>query len=117
METTGARSRVTSGEDYKVTLYFPVLDAMIQEFQNRFENKNLELMKGIQCCHPESPHFLEINHLMHLVTLYNLNEQSLSMECTIAKRTLKNKEINTINEVLLELLPLREAFPELVKLL
>ena len=54
---------------------------------------------------------------MHLVTLYNLNEQSLSMECTIAKRTLKNKEINSINEVLLELLPLREAFPELVKLL
>ena len=32
METTGNRSMSTSGEDYKVSLYFPVLDAMIQEF-------------------------------------------------------------------------------------
>lgn len=117
METTGNRSMTTSGEDYKVSLYFPVLDAMIQEFRSRFDNKNLEIMKSIQSCHPESPHFLEVNHLMTLVKLYNLNEQSLSMECPIAKRTLKNKTMKKINDVLLELLPLREAFPELVKLL
>lgn len=115
METTGNRSMTTIGEDYKVSLYFPVLDAMIQEFRSRFDNKNLELMKSIQSCHPES--FLEVNHLMTLVKLYNLNEQSLSMECPIAKRTLKNKTMKKINDVLLELLPLREAFPELVKLL
>ena len=39
------------------------------------------------------------------------------MECVIAKRTLKNKEITTINDVLLEIIPLHEAFPALVKLL
>ena len=117
METTGVRSRILNGDNYKVTLYFPVLDTMILEFQNRFENKNLELMKGTQSCHPDSPHFLEISHLMPLVTMYNLNEQSLSMECTIAKRTFKDKEMNTINDVLLEVLPLKDAFPELVRLL
>ena len=117
MESTGTRSIVTSGEDYKVTLYFPILDAIIKEFNNRFENKNLELMKAIQSCHPESPHFLEINHLIPLVTLYKLNKESLTTECIIAKRTLQNKEISTINDVLSEVLPLREAFPELLKLL
>ena len=39
------------------------------------------------------------------------------MECTIAKRTFKNKEMNTINDTLSELLPLKDAFPELVRLL
>ena len=39
METTGTRRAVSSVEDYKVTLYFPVLDAMIIEFQSRFEKK------------------------------------------------------------------------------
>ena len=116
METTGNRNMTTSGKDYKVSLYFPVLDAMIEEFRSRFDNKNLELMKSIQSRHQESPHFLEVNHLMTLVKVYNLNEQSLSMECAIAKRTLKYKTMK-INDVLLELLPLREAFPELVKLL
>ena len=75
METTGARSRIVSGNDYKITLYFPVLDAMILKFKNRFENKNLELMKGIYSYHPNSPHFLEISHLMRLVTIHHLNEQ------------------------------------------
>ena len=74
METTGAKSKIVSGNDYKITLYFPVLDAMILEFKNRFETKNLELMKGIQSCHPNSPHFLEISHLMPLVKMYHLNE-------------------------------------------
>ena len=38
------------------------------------------------------------------------------MECIIAKRTFKDKEINRINDVLLEVLPLKDAFPELVRL-
>ena len=118
METAGSRSIVTSSEEYKNSLYFPnSLDAMIKEYNNRFEDKNLELMKAIQCRHPASPHFLAIDHLTPLVTLYKLNKEYLSMECIITKRTLKNKEITTINDVLLEVLPLKDAFPELLKLL
>jgi len=39
------------------------------------------------------------------------------MECVIVKRTLKDKEITTIIDVLLEIIPLWEAFPVLAKLL
>ena len=74
-------------------------------------------MRAFQCCVPESPHFLEIDHLLPAVAFYKLNKDSLSMECVIAKRTLKDKDITTINDVLLEIVPLREAFPVLVKLL
>ena len=49
--------------------------------------------------------------------MYKLNKESLTTECIIAKRTLQNEEISTINDVLSEVLPLREAFPELLKLL
>ena len=38
------------------------------------------------------------------------------METKLAKRTLDNKDLNSINDVLLSLLPLSEAFPNLVKL-
>ena len=90
---------------------------MITELQKRFDSKTLELMRAFQCCVPESPHFLEIDHLLPAVTFYKLNKDSLSMECVIAKRTLKDKSITTINDVLLEIVPLQEAFPVLVKLL
>ena len=39
------------------------------------------------------------------------------MECVIAKRTLKDKEINSINDVLLEIIPLQQVFSVLTKLL
>lgn len=120
MESTGTRNTVdntNNSQNLKVLLYYPVLDAMITELQKRFDSKNLELMRAFQCCVPESPHFLEIDHLLPVVAFYKLNKDSLSMECVIAKRTLKDKNITTINDVLLEIVPLREAFPVLVKLL
>ena len=39
------------------------------------------------------------------------------MECTLAKRTLQNKEMESINDALWEVYLLKEAFPTLVKLL
>ena len=39
------------------------------------------------------------------------------MECAIAKRILRDRDITTINDVLLEMMQLQEAFPVLVKLL
>ena len=74
-------------------------------------------MKAIQCCHPESPNFLEVEHLMPLITGYHLDRESLTVECTLAKRALKDKELESVNEVILEILPLRDVFPELFKLL
>ena len=69
---------------------------MISELQKRFDSKNLELMRAFQCCIPESPHFLEIDHLLPAVAVYQLNKDSLSMECVIAKRTLKDKDITLL---------------------
>ena len=39
------------------------------------------------------------------------------MECTLAKCTMANKELKTINEIILELAPLKSAFPNFVKLM
>ena len=38
LESTGSREMATN-EDYKTSLYFPVLDAMISELHSRFEDK------------------------------------------------------------------------------
>ena len=48
METTGSRETSTSSERLKVSVYFPILDAMLSELNRRFADKNLEYMKAIQ---------------------------------------------------------------------
>ena len=114
METIGS---CDSSQSMKVSLYFPILDAVIAEMQRRFDSKNLELMKGFQCCVPDSPRFLYIDQLLPVTELYQLNKESLVMECTIAKQLLKEKGLLSINDVLLEIVPMKEAFPVLISLL
>ena len=58
LESTGSRETMTTSEQFKISLYFPILDAMLSELQRRFADKNLQLMRAIQSCTPKSPHFL-----------------------------------------------------------
>ena len=116
LDTTGSRDMLGS-EHFKVSVYFPILDAFLSELQHRFTNKNLTHMRAIQSCSPKSLNFLEPNNLLPLADSYGLDMTSLSMECSLAKRTLRGKDFDCISEVLLEVTPLRAAFPTLVKLL
>ena len=88
LESTGSREM----DDYKISLYFPVLDAMISELCSRFEDKNVQIMRAIQCCNPNSMHFLDADSLAPLIEIYNLSKDSPSAECLMAKRTLNGKQ-------------------------
>ena len=117
LETTGSREIATTNEDYKISLYFPVLDAMISELHSRFEDKNVQIMRAIQCCNPNSTHFLDVDFLVPLIEAYDLSKESLSAECLIAKRMLNGKDACSISDVLKEIIPLNIAFPTLIKVL
>ncbi len=102
-------------EQLKVTLFIPVLDAMLSEVERRFSDKNILHMRAIQACVPGSPHFLEANHIAPLANSYGLDQSALPMECSLAKHTLNGKDLNEVIHVLRELSPLATAFPVLVK--
>ena len=117
LETTGTRQVSSSTEDFKVNFYYPVLDAFLSELGRRFDDKNTELMRAIQACHPGSKDFLCPLALKPLISSYNICEEVVTMEAILAKRSLEKKRLETINDVLLSLLPLTEAYPNLVKLI
>ena len=117
METIGSRDGFMTSEHLKVSVYFPILDAMLSELDRRFAEKNLEHMRSIQVCSPRSPNFLRPNSIRTLAESYGLDMGSLSVECSLAKPTLLGKDMHSIADVLLELSSLRIAFPLLTKLL
>ena len=82
---------ISTSEHFKVSVYFPILDAFISELQHRFTDKNLTQMRAIQSCSPKSPNFLKPNNLLPLADSYGLDMTSLSMECSLAKHTLRGK--------------------------
>ena len=116
-ETTGSRQVLSSSEDLKINFYFPVLDAFLSEFSRRFDDKNAALMRAIQACNPGSKDFLSRSTLKPLFSSYNICEKVVTMEATLAKWSLEKKRLDSTNDVLLSLLPLTEAYPNLVRLI
>ena len=114
--STGSRSAGTQ-LDYKVSLYYPILDCFLAELKQRFTDKNREIMKAIHACQPSSSKFLDMTELQPIVDTYSLNHDYLISETMIAKRVLKDKQLEDISDVVIELVPLKEAFPCLLELL
>ena len=54
LETTGIREPQSSSQEYKRAFYFPVLDAFIAELGRCFDEKNMDIMRTIQACDPNS---------------------------------------------------------------
>ena len=70
LESTGSRSSLSTSDEYKISLFFPVLDAFLAELRRHFDEKNIEIMRSIQACHPKDQHFLDPVHLKPLVEAY-----------------------------------------------
>ena len=50
LETTGMKQPMSCSHDYKVSIYYPVLNAFLAEISRRFDDKNIDIMRGIQAC-------------------------------------------------------------------
>ena len=114
-KTIGSRDILSYDQQYKVNLYY-LLDAVISEMKLCFNKNNLDMMKAISSFNPHSETFLNASSLKLLAITYNLDYESLSMEVTLAKRTLANCQIENVHDVFIELYPLKSAFPNLFKL-
>ncbi len=102
---------------YKRAIYYPVLDAFLSEMSRRFDEKNVNIMQAIQACNPHSTNFFSSSALLPLIEAYDLDEDAIEMEAKLARKTLGKKDnVNTIINVISSLIPLKDAFPELLQL-
>ncbi len=117
LETTGARHHLSTSDDYNRAIYYPVLDAFLSEMSRRFDEKNVNIMQAIQACNPHSMNFFSSSALLPLIEAYDLDEDAIEMEAKLARKTLGKKDnVNTIIDVISSLIPLKDAFPELLQL-
>ena len=104
---------MSSSEEFKRELYFPVVDAFLSELRRRFDDKNMDVMHGIQACNPHSKDFLSLSALMPLAEMYSFDKEVLEV---LVKRTLETKELERVGDVFLALISLKAAFPDFTKL-
>ena len=80
MESTGARTSLSTSADYKTNLYFPILDIVITEMKTSCASTNLGIMKSIQAYSPQCDSFLDSSCLMPLIEHYHLDSASVERE-------------------------------------
>lgn len=71
-------------EHFKVTLYYAVLDMFISELKRRINPKNLQIMRAVQACNPESSNFLQSDDLSALTETYGIDADAVSVEAHLA---------------------------------
>lgn len=79
----GSREEASGLDNFRTKLYFPCLDRMISELDNRFSSVSEEIVKGIQACNPLSGNFLNVNDIEALATHYKV--KVLAEEVLVAK--------------------------------
>lgn len=62
------------------------------ELNQRFSERNVEIIRAIHACSPQCAQFLESAQLQPLVHCYNLDCESLKMESVLAKHTLAKRQ-------------------------
>ena len=67
METTGVREHNSTYDQLKTSLYLPIIDCMLFELNQRFTSHNLDIMRAIQSCYPQSSSFLDPQKLVSII--------------------------------------------------
>ena len=92
--TTGRRQVLHTKDDFRTSLFIPVLDRMSSELQRRFAEDTCSIYQGVSALHPESKQFLDEEKISAMATHYQVDLPDLSAELLTAKRLLQRKKIS-----------------------
>ncbi|CAF1489142.1 unnamed protein product [Adineta ricciae] len=115
--TVGHRDLQKSEDDYRTTLYYPIIDSTLLKLNDRFFDDNILILNGISALCPESDSFLHLESIHPLATQMNVDFPTLCNEIQVLKPMLKDKTMNNIVDLYTEILPLKSAFSQLTTLL
>ncbi|CAF1525076.1 unnamed protein product [Adineta ricciae] len=109
--TIGQREEGNDKNKYKVLVFYPIIDSILLEMNNRFFSTNIEIIRGISSLSPDSSTFLDIEELRALCTILQSDIHLLNNEIQVLRTMLKQSKSTNIIDLYFEILPLQQAFP------
>ncbi|CAF4554902.1 unnamed protein product [Rotaria sp. Silwood2] len=113
----GQRDNVNNEDQYRTNLYYPLIDSILIELNDRFSFENMQILNGISALCPDSDNFLKIDVLKPFALQMKTDLHSLDNEIRVLEPMMKNSKSKTIVELYVELLPLAKAFPTVMFLI
>ncbi|CAF4961518.1 unnamed protein product [Rotaria sp. Silwood1] len=115
--SVGHRDYNTSEENFRVTMYFPTIDSILIELNERFSCHNLQIANSISSLSPMNEKFLDTEMLQPLIDHLRLEKNMIINEISVIKPMIKNTKLSTTLDLLNELKSMEQAFPSAVVLI
>jgi hypothetical protein len=115
--TIGQREEIDSKNKYRIFFFYPVIDSILIEMNDRFSKTNMEILRAISSLSPDGSTFLEIEELKALCVMLQCDIRLLNNEIQVLKPMLKQLKPKNIIDLYFEVLPLKQAFPSILSLL
>jgi hAT family C-terminal dimerisation region len=113
----GQREILSSSADFMNRIFFPLIDCMLVELNDRFSLKTLSLMKSMSTVYPDGGNFLSVDDVFDFSEHIGADPHALKNEFMVLKPLLESKAINNVMNFLNELIPLSQAFPQTIKMI
>lgn len=117
ISTIGQREQIDSKSKYRIFIFYPVIDAILIEMNDRFSQTNMEILRGISSLSPDSSKFLETQEFKPLCLMLQCDIQVLNNEIQALRARLEQLKPKTMIDLYCEVLPLKQAFPSILSLL
>lgn len=117
LSTIGIKEVLTDEEKFRTNIYYPVIDSILVELNNRFSNENMEILDSMSALFPGHNNFLNINVLRVFSSHVDVDLSALHNEILVLKPMLKCTKLQSIIDLYFKILPLKEAFPTMLSLI
>ncbi|CAM4819981.1 unnamed protein product [Rotaria magnacalcarata] len=115
--TIGQREEINNKNKYRIFVFYPVIDSILIEINDRFSKTNMDILRSVSSLSPDSSKFLEIDELKALCVMLKSDIQLLNNEIQVLKPMLKQLKPKNMIDLYFEVLPFEQAFPSILSLL
>lgn len=115
--TLGQREKFSGPRDFMDRIYFPLIDSILIELNDRFSSRTLSLMKSVSCVYPESVNFLNVDAVNEFADHIGADKNALKNEFRVLKPMIESRKMGTIFELFAEIMPLRTAFSQTITMI
>ncbi len=114
--TIGHRDYIDNEEQYRTTIYYPLIDSVLIELNHRFSSETIEILVSVSSLCPNNENFLNFEKLKPFALHLDIDVALLQNELNVLRPMMKKKELSNIIELYWELMAYRDAFPNVALL-
>ena len=115
--TMGHREHDNSEEHYRTNLFYPLLDSILAELKDRFSEKCIDALNGINALSPASDSFLETESIRRFSSHFKADFSLLCNEVQVLRPTMNGEKPENIVDLFVKLSDYKQAFPTMMFLL